>query len=124
MNLYRAHHSSKLETQHGIPYRIQVFNPKFEKIQNKNDLDAHRQADVLSNVSNPFFLQFAEFNVKAPPYSKTLQYSKILISRAAPPFRSIFNQNHGNSSRGNEALKKYKFFYFYIIFFYYWGRYY
>ena len=53
-----------------------------------------------------FFLQFSEFNLKAPPYSKTLHYSRISISRALPPFRSLYNCDHGNSSRGNVPLKK------------------
>ena len=54
-----------------------------------------------------FFLKFAEFNLKAPPFSKTLQYSRISISRAPPPFRSIFNRDCRNSSRGNVDLKIY-----------------
>ena len=55
-----------------------------------------------------FFLQFAEFNIKAPPYSKTLHYSRVSISRAPPPFRSIYNQNRQNSSCENVALEKCK----------------
>ena len=51
------------------------------------------------------FLQFAKFNLKAPPYSKTLHYSRISIYRAPPPLRSIYNGDRGNSSRGNVALE-------------------
>ena len=64
-----------------------------------------------------FFLQFAEFNLKPPPYSKTLQYSRISISHALPPFRSIYNQDCGNSSRGNVALKMQNFNFYYLFFF-------
>ena len=71
-----------------------------------------------------FFLQFAEFNLKAPPYSKTLHYSRISISRALPPFRSICNQDRGHSSHGNVALEKCKISIFLFNFFYYYGRYY
>ena len=53
-----------------------------------------------------FYLQFAEFNLKAPPYSKTLHYSRISISSAPPPFRSIYNQYRKNTSWGNVALEK------------------
>ena len=61
-----------------------------------------------------FFLQFAEFNLKAPPYSKTLHYSRISVSRAPLPFRSFYNQDCKKSSCGNVALKnsKVKFFFF------------
>ena len=53
-----------------------------------------------------FFLQSATFNLKAPPYLKTLHFSRISISCAPPPFRSIYYRDCGNSSRGNIALKK------------------
>ena len=55
-----------------------------------------------------FFLQLAEFNLKAPLYSKTLHYSRISISRAPSSFRSIYNWDRGNSSCVNVALEKYK----------------
>ena len=55
-----------------------------------------------------FFLKFAEFNLKAPPYSKTLYYSRFSISRAPPPFRIIYNRDRRNSSRENGALGKCK----------------
>ena len=71
-----------------------------------------------------FFLQLAEFNLKAPLYSKTLHYSRISISRAPSPFRSIYNQDRGNSSCVNVALEKCKISIFLFNFFYYWGRYY
>ena len=61
-----------------------------------------------------FFLQLAEFNLKAHLYSKTLHYSEISISRAPPPFRSIYNQDGGNSSRVNVALERCKIFIFFI----------
>ena len=53
-----------------------------------------------------FFLQLAQINLKAPLYSKTLNHSRISISRAPPPFRSIYNQDRGNSSCVNVALEK------------------
>ena len=71
-----------------------------------------------------FFLQFAEFNLKAPPYSKMLHYSRISISRALPPFRSIYSPDRGNSSRGNVANWKCEHEYFLFYFFYYCCRYY
>ena len=37
-------------------------------------------------------------------YSKTLHYSRISISRARPPFRSIDYKDRGNSSPGNVAI--------------------
>ena len=71
-----------------------------------------------------FFLQLAEFNLKAPLYSKTLHYSRISISRAPSPFRSIYNRDCGNSSCVNVALEKCKILIFLFDFFYYWGCYY
>ena len=72
-----------------------------------------------------FFLQFAQFNLKAPLYSKTLHHTQISISRAPPPFRSIYNQDRGNSSCLNVALEKCKILiFFFFIFVYYWGGYY
>ena len=68
-----------------------------------------------------FFLQLAEFNLKAPMYSKKFHYSQISISHAAPPFRSIYNWDQGNSSCVNIALEKCKISFF---FFYYLGHYY
>ena len=53
-----------------------------------------------------FFLQLAQCNLKAPLYSKTLHHLQISISLAPPPFRSIYNQDEGNSSRVNVALEK------------------
>ena len=53
-----------------------------------------------------FFLQLAEFNLKAPPYSKTLHYSRISISRAPPPFRSIYNRDDSMETQKSK-LKKY-----------------
>ena len=64
-----------------------------------------------------FFLQFTEFKLKAPPYSKTLYYSRIFTSRAPPPFRSIYNQDRGNSSHGKVALEKCKISIFFLLFF-------
>ncbi len=65
-----------------------------------------------------FFLQLAEFNLKVPLYSKTLHYSQISISRAPSPFRSIYNQDRGNSSCVNVALEKCKIsiFLFFVFF--------
>ena len=71
-----------------------------------------------------FFLQFAKLNLKAPPYSKTLHYLRISISRALPPCKSISNRDCKNSSRGNVSLIKCKILTFYLIFFYKWSRYY
>ena len=51
-----------------------------------------------------FFLQLAEFSLKAPLYSKTLHYSRISISRAPSPFTSIYNRDQGNSSCVNIFL--------------------
>ena len=48
-----------------------------------NILDKHLSICFLILL---FVLQFAEFNLKAP------LYSKIPISCAPPPFRSIYNQ--------------------------------
>ena len=55
-----------------------------------------------------FFLQFVEYNLKAPPYSKTLHYSRISVSRPSPQFRIIYNWDCGYSSCGNVALEKCK----------------
>ena len=65
-----------------------------------------------------FFLQLAQFNLKAPLYSKTLNHSRISISRAPPPFRSIYNQDRGNSSCVNVALEKFKISIFLFNFFF------
>ena len=51
----------------------------------------------------------------APPYSKTLHYSRISISRALLPFRSIYNRDRGNSLRVNVALEKCKVSSFFTI---------
>ena len=58
------------------------------------------------------------FNLKAPLYLKTLHHSPISISRALPPFRSIYNQDWGNSSRVNVALKNAQFPFFLFHFFF------
>ena len=55
-----------------------------------------------------FFLQLAEFNLKAPLYSKTLHYLRIYISCALLPFRRFYNQDREDSSCVNVALKKCK----------------
>ena len=64
-----------------------------------------------------FFLQLAEFNLKASLYLKTLHYARNSISRAPSPFRSIYNRDRGNSPCVNVALKKckIKIFYFFIF---------
>ena len=64
-----------------------------------------------------FSLQLAEFNLKAPPYSKTLHYPRTSISRALPPFRTIYNQDRKNSPCVNEALEKWKIPIFVLNFF-------
>ena len=63
-----------------------------------------------------FFLKFSQFNLKAPLYSKTLHHSRISISRAPPQFRSSYNQDRGNFSRVNVALKKCRIFFLFIFF--------
>ena len=50
-------------------------------------------------------------------YSKRLHYSRISISCAPQPFRSIDNQYCGNSSCGNETLKKCRISIFLFFFF-------
>ena len=62
-----------------------------------------------------FFLQLAEFNLKAPPYLKTLHYLRISISCAPLPFRSIYNQDRGNSSCVNVALAKKSILFIYFF---------
>ena len=65
------------------------------------------------------FFNFAVF-LKTPLYSKTLHYSRISISRAPSPFRSIYNWDLGNSSCVNVALKKCKILIFLLFFFLLW----
>ena len=48
-----------------------------------------------------FFLQFAKFNLNAPPYSKMLHFSIIFISRTPPQFSSIYNEDRGKSIKKN-----------------------
>ena len=55
-----------------------------------------------------FFLQLAEFNLKAPLYSKTLHYSIIYISCAPSSFSSTYNQDQGNTCCVNVELEKCK----------------
>ena len=64
-----------------------------------------------------FFLQFAEFNLKAPPYSKTLITQELPYSRAPTLFRSIYSQDRKNSSSVNVALEKCKILTFLFNFF-------
>jgi hypothetical protein len=45
-----------------------------------------------------------------------LHYSTISISRAPPPFRSIYNRDRGNSSHGNVALKMQILIFLFIYF--------
>ena len=72
-----------------------------------------------------FFLQFAEFNLKAPPYLKTLHFSRISISRALPPFRTIYNRDRTNFLLLKCSPWKIQNFHFILNFsFYSWGRYY
>ena len=61
------------------------------------------------NIGFLIFLQFAEFNQKAPPYSKTLITWELPYSRAPTLLRSIYSQDHENSSCVNVALEKWKF---------------
>ena len=58
-----------------------------------------------------FFLQFGEFNLIAPPYSKTL------ITQELPTlFRSTDSQDHKTSSCVNVALENCKIFTFLFIY--------
>ena len=96
-----------------FPSNKWIYSPLFE-------LQSHRLGKHLSICFKIllFFLQFAEFKLKAPPYSKTLHYTRISISRALPPFRSIYNVDCGNFSHGKVAIKKCKIPFFYSFFFY------
>ena len=72
-----------------------------------------------------FFFQFAEFNLKAPSYSKTLHYSELPYSRAPTLFRSNWSWDRKNSSCVNVALEECKILTFlFNLIFYYWGCYY
>ena len=62
-----------------------------------------------------FFLQFAKFNLKAPPYSKTLITRELPYSRAPTLFRNIYSQDLKYSSRANVALEKCKILTFLCI---------
>ena len=106
------------------PYRVElfIFTPILRHIEWKlwtsikvsQRLDKHLSICFLILF---FFLQLAEFNLKAPLYSKTLHYSRISISRAPSPFRSIYNRDQGNSPCVNA-----KFPFFIYLFFYYFSK--
>ena len=64
-----------------------------------------------------FLLQFAEFNLKAPPYSKTLITWEFPFSSAPTLFRSFYSQDRKNSSHVIVALEKCKILIFLSNFF-------
>ena len=64
-----------------------------------------------------FFLQFAEYNLKAPPYSKTLITWEWSYSCAPTLYSRIYSQDLKNSSCVNVALENAKFWLFHFIFF-------
>ena len=62
-----------------------------------------------------FFLQFAEFNLKAPPYSKMLITWEFPYSHVPTLFRSIYSQDWKNSSCVNVALENLKILTFFNL---------
>ena len=106
-------------------YRVELFNftPILRRIEWKlwtSIKVSHRLGKHLSIcfLILLFFLQLAKFNPKAPLFSKTLHYSRISISRAPSPLRSIYNRDWGNSSCVNVALEKCKISIFLFKFFF------